>query len=105
MKVILSLSPLFYRARRWLLLAIVMQHLDMLVFTHARDLPFQKFTVSERLPEFLSELGLNPVHPSSQGENEGLKGNVWKSLQALQWCLNFYSVLVPIDGIWLPFVP
>lgn len=77
---IIILSPLFYRPRRWLLLAIVMQHLDMLVFTHARDLPFQKFTVSERFPDFLGELGLDPVHPPSQGENAGLKGNVWKSL-------------------------
>lgn len=58
-------SHLFYRARRWLLLAIVMQHLDVLVSINAKDFPFQKFTVSERLPDFLDELGLNPGNPSS----------------------------------------
>lgn len=60
-------SRLFYRARHWLLPAISMQHLDVLVSIHARDFPFQKFTISERLTDFLDELGLNSVHPSSQG--------------------------------------
>lgn len=58
-------SRLFYRARRWLLLAIVMQHLDVLVSINAKDLPFQQFMVSERLPVFLDKLGLNSGNPSS----------------------------------------
>lgn len=58
-------SRLFYRARRRLLLAIVMQHLDVLVSINAKDFPFQKFMVSERLLVFLDKLGLNARYPSS----------------------------------------
>lgn len=56
---------LFYKARRWLLLAIVMQHLDVLVSINAKDFPFQKFMVFERLSVFPDKLGLNTRHPSS----------------------------------------
>jgi len=58
-------SHLFYRARLWLLLAIVMQHLDVLVSINAKDFLLQNLMVSERLTVFLDELGLNPGHPSS----------------------------------------
>lgn len=42
-------SQLFYKARRWLLLVIVMPHLDVLVSIKAEDFLFQKFMVSESL--------------------------------------------------------
>lgn len=45
-------SHLFYKARHWLLLAIVMQHLDVLVSINAKDFAFQKFMASERFPVF-----------------------------------------------------
>lgn len=58
-------SHLFYKVRDWLLLAIVMQCLDVLVSINAKDFSFQKFMVSERFPFFLDELGLDSVNLSS----------------------------------------
>lgn len=58
-------SHLFYKARHRLLLAIVMQHLDVLVSINAKDFAFQKFMVSERFPVFLVDLSLDPVNFSS----------------------------------------
>lgn len=93
---------MFYKVRHWLWLAIVMQHLDVLVSINAKDFGFQKFMVSERFPVFLDELSLDSADLSSYA---GLRESTQKSHLFLSFSevSPVYRLRMHMERFHLPF--